>query len=84
MTVESYLRKVPFLRDLTEEALLRFCVETMPYFMVPRYIEFRSELPRTALTKVRKVELRREGVTEHTWDCEAHGFRITRDGLREV
>jgi crotonobetaine/carnitine-CoA ligase len=70
--------------SLTEEELLQFCVATMPYFMVPRYIEFRSELPRTALTKVRKVVLRQEGVTRSTWDCEANGLRITRDGLRAI
>ena len=69
---------------LTEESLLRYCVEVMPYFMVPRYIEFCDELPRTALTKVRKVELRAAGVTDTTWDCEAHGWRVTRNGLVEI
>ena len=68
-------------RDPTEEALLRFCLEKMPYFMAPRFIEFRDDLPRTALGKVRKVELRAEGRNEATWDCEAHGLRITRNGL---
>jgi crotonobetaine/carnitine-CoA ligase len=66
---------------LSEESLLRFCVETMPYFMVPRFIEFREQLPRTPTMKVKKVELRREGRTAGTWDCEAAGFRITRRGL---
>ena len=68
-------------RDLTEEALLRFCIDEMPYFMVPRFVEFRDDLPRTSLTKIRKVELRAEGRNEATWDCEAHGLRITRNGL---
>ena len=69
---------------LSEEALLRYCFATMPYFMVPRYIEFCDDLPRTALTKVRKVELRRQGITAATWDCEANGLRIARDGLRSI
>lgn len=69
--------------NLTEEQLLRFCVDAMPYFMVPRFIEFKTELPRTPLTKVRKVVLRGEGVTAETWDCERHGLRITRRGLVE-
>ncbi len=68
-------------QSLTEEALLRFCVDQMPYFMVPRFVEFRDDLPRTSLTKVRKVELRAEGPSANTWDCEAHGLRITRNGL---
>ena len=69
---------------LTEEELLYYCVKKMPYFMVPRYIEFKEELPRTALTKVKKVELRKEGVTLNTWDCEANGIRVTRNGVKKI
>ena len=67
---------------LDEEGLLRFAVETMPYFMVPRYIAFRDALPRTPTQKVRKVDLRHEGVTGDTWDREQAGLRVTREGLR--
>ncbi len=70
--------------SLTPEALLRFAVETMPYFMVPRFIEFRAELPRTPTMKVRKIELRTEGRTGGTWDCEQAGLRITRRGLEPL
>ena len=66
---------------LTEEALLRHCAAEMPYFMVPRFIEFRADLPRTPMQKVRKVVLREEGITAATWDREAAGFKVTRDGL---
>ena len=66
---------------LTEEALLRHCVDEMPYFMVPRFVEFRADLPRTPTQKVRKVVLREEGITPATWDREAAGFKVTRDGL---
>ena len=66
---------------LSEEALLRHCAAEMPYFMVPRFIEFRADLPRTPTQKVRKVVLREEGVTAATWDREAAGFKVTRDGL---
>ena len=66
---------------LTEEALLRHCVDEMPYFMVPRFIEFRADLPRTPTQKVRKVVLREDGITPATWDREAAGFKVTRDGL---
>ncbi|WP_431854280.1 AMP-binding protein [Azospirillum sp.] len=69
---------------LDGEALLRFAAETMPYFMVPRYIAFRDSLPRTPTQKVRKVDLRREGVTDDTWDRERAGLRVTRDGLRDT
>ena len=66
---------------LSEEALLRHCTAEMPYFMVPRFIEFRADLPRTPTQKVRKVVLREEGITAATWDREAAGFKVTRDGL---
>ena len=67
--------------SLEHEALLDFAVATMPYFMVPRYVEFREQLPRTETMKVRKVELRNEGITPETWDCERAGLRVTRRGL---
>ena len=67
---------------LTEEALLRHCAAEMPYFMVPRFIEFRADLPRTPTQKVRKVVLREDGITPATWDREAAGFKVTRDGLK--
>jgi carnitine-CoA ligase len=69
---------------LEPEQLLRYAAEAMPHFMVPRFVEFRTELPRTPTLKVRKVELREQGITASTWDCEKAGFRITRDGLRKI
>ena len=69
---------------LTPEALLEFAASTMPYFMVPRYIEYRTELPRTETMKVRKVDLRHEGITPRTWDAERAGIRVTRRGLERI
>jgi crotonobetaine/carnitine-CoA ligase len=44
----------------------------MPKFMVPRYVRVLDDLPRTeASMRVRKHELRAEGVTPDTWDREA-------------
>jgi crotonobetaine/carnitine-CoA ligase len=59
---------------LTEEALCRWAVERVPYFAVPRYIEFRHELPRNPVGRVLKYQLREEGVTPTTWDAEAAGI----------
>lgn len=58
---------------LDEEELFRWCVDALPYFVVPRYIEFREELPRSPVGRVLKRELRGEGVTDATWDAEAAG-----------
>ena len=46
----------------------------MPRFMLPRYVEVVDDLPRTeASMRVRKHELRNQGVTAATWDREAAG-----------
>jgi len=57
--------------SLTEEELFRWAVDELPYFALPRYIEFRDELPRSPVGRVLKRELRDEGVTDATWDVEA-------------
>lgn len=59
---------------LTEEELFRWAIEELPYFALPRYIEFRAELPRSPVGRVLKRELRDEGVTAATWDVEASGI----------
>jgi crotonobetaine/carnitine-CoA ligase len=66
--------------DLDAEEVFRFCAQTMPYFMVPRYIEVVPELVRTPTNKVAKYELRAQGVSPTTWDAEAAGVRVTRTG----
>ena len=50
-------------------------------FMIPRYLRFLDELPRTPTQKVEKHALRQAGVTADTWDREAAGIRIGRDRL---
>ena len=60
--------------SLTEEELFRWCIDQLPYFALPRYIEFRPELPRSPVGRVLKRELRAEGVSPSTWDAEAAGI----------
>ena len=59
---------------VTEEELFRWCIDQLPYFALPRYIEFRTELPRSPVGRVLKRELRTEGVTAATWDADASGI----------
>ena len=54
--------------DPTE--LMAFLGERMPYFMVPRYVRFVDDLPKTPTARVQKVKLRDEGITMDTWDRE--------------
>lgn len=63
---------------VTEEELCAWVVDRVPYFAVPRYIEFRDDLPRNPVGRVLKYQLRDEGVTPATWDREASGFTFER------
>jgi crotonobetaine/carnitine-CoA ligase len=71
-------------RELTEPELIAFCEPRLPYFAVPRYLEFMSELPSTASGKVQKYKLCERGVTERTWDRDASGdHRMRRPDSRK-
>lgn len=63
---------------LAPEELLDFCQARMPYFAVPRYVEFVSSLPKTTNEKIQKTKLREEGITNNTWDRESVGYRVKR------
>jgi len=56
--------------SLDAEELVGFCEERMARFMVPRYIEFRDQIPKTETHRVQKAELKKAGVGSHTWDRE--------------
>jgi carnitine-CoA ligase len=59
--------------ELSAAELAAYCAAKLPSFMVPRYIEFVGELPRTPTDKVAKHELRArgdQGLTPATWDRE--------------
>jgi carnitine-CoA ligase len=64
--------------ELNEESLFRWCIEQLPYFALPRYIEFRPALPRSPVGRVLKRDLRDEGVTASTWDAEKAGIEYER------
>ncbi len=63
---------------LTEEELFLWCVDQLPYFALPRYIEFRSELPRSPVGRVLKRELRDEPLTDAVFDVEGSGITYER------
>lgn len=53
---------------VSAEELLTFLDARLPYFMVPRYVEFLDELPKTPTEKVRKQALRDRGLTATTFE----------------
>jgi crotonobetaine/carnitine-CoA ligase len=50
--------------------LIEWARKRVPRFALPRYVEFRDELPKNASGRVLKFELREQGVTGFTWDRE--------------
>lgn len=64
--------------QLTEEELFRWCIDRLPYFALPRYIEFRDELPRSPVGRVLKRDLRDEPLGPSVWDAEAAGIDYER------
>jgi crotonobetaine/carnitine-CoA ligase len=63
---------------LEHAELAAFCAENLPYYVVPRYIEYLDDLPRTPTERVQKHLLRERGITAQTWDAEAAGFKVAR------
>ena len=46
--------------ELTEEQVIEFCKSTMAGYKVPKYVEFRDDLPKTNVGKVLRKELKAE------------------------
>jgi carnitine-CoA ligase len=55
--------------------LLEYFRSKLPYFAIPRYVEVLASLPRNALARVMKEQLRERGITPETWDLEKIGAK---------
>lgn len=64
--------------------ITEFCIPRMPYFSVPRYLEFVDTLPKTPSGKVMKKELRSRGHGDTVWDREEAGIIITRETSKRM
>ncbi len=55
--------------EVGAKELFEFCVRELPFFMVPKYLEFLDEIPKTANQKAQRFVLRdRKGGTEYDRD----------------
>lgn len=63
---------------LSEEELCVWMLDRVPYYAVPRYIEFRALLPKNPQDKVLKYVLRDEGCTPATWDIETSTIKVSK------
>jgi carnitine-CoA ligase len=66
--------------EVTPEEIIRFCDGRMPYFMVPRYVDFIDAFPITPTEKVQKYVLRERAVAAlaQIWDREKFGITVSR------
>lgn len=58
--------------------LIKYCEELMPYFSVPRYVDFRTEFPKTPTHRIEKYRLREQGIPPTAWDREQSGYKLKR------
>lgn len=65
--------------SLTEHELALWAIENVPYYAVPRYIEFRDALPKSPVGRILKNQLRDEGCTASTWDLEQSGITYSKN-----
>jgi crotonobetaine/carnitine-CoA ligase len=66
--------------SLDEREVIAFAAENMARFMVPRFVRFVDDLPRTPSQKIEKYRLR-EWAAEHRdelWDRELAGIEVAR------
>jgi crotonobetaine/carnitine-CoA ligase len=74
---EEHLKVTVVLKSgesLAEEALVRWSIDHLPHFAVPRYVEYVPELPKTPTGRIQKYRLRDAGVTDQSWDAHAIGL----------
>ena len=63
---------------LTEGDLIRYLVDRLPYYAVPRFVSFVAEVPRTQTGKIQKTAPR--AVRFEMWDREEAGITVSRPG----
>ncbi|TRO11962.1 ATP-dependent acyl-CoA ligase [Ectopseudomonas mendocina] len=63
---------------LTPEELFHWATNSVPYYALPRYIEFRDSLPKNPQGRVLKYQLRDEGKTADTWDLEDTDIKVAK------
>lgn len=62
--------------SLQPKELIEYLVDLLPHYMVPNYIEYIEQLPRTITNKVQKAKLRQLGITDNTWSRKTAGVSV--------
>jgi crotonobetaine/carnitine-CoA ligase len=64
------------------EDLFDFFKKSVPYYAIPRYVEFMDALPANVVGRVQKFILRERGITPETIDLDALGLIVERSERR--
>ena len=80
--VMAVLRMPPG-RTLDPLELIEFLRPRVASHMLPRYVRFVEEFPRTPTQKIEKYRLRAEGVTADSWDRERAGVVVQGERLEQ-
>jgi carnitine-CoA ligase len=76
--VKAFVQRKPG-ASVSPEELFHFAADRLPFFMVPRYIEFIDEIPKTANQKAQRYLLKGR-FTGREVDREALGISVKRPG----
>jgi len=68
----------------TPQELFEFFKKALPYYAIPRYVEFIPELPANVNGRVQKFKLRERGITGETVDLERLGLVMTKEERRAL
>jgi acyl-coenzyme A synthetase/AMP-(fatty) acid ligase len=65
-------------KDIKHEDLYNFMIQSLAYYKIPRYIEFKTELPRSSSTQIKKHILKKQWdsqkLMDKTWDSHTKDF----------
>jgi crotonobetaine/carnitine-CoA ligase len=64
--------------SIDPKEFFEFCNENMAYFMVPKYLIIRSELPKTGTLRIEKYKLREKGIPSYAFDRSEMGIVLKR------
>lgn len=68
--------------DVSSEGLFDFFQKTLPYFMIPRYVDIIDQLPKNAVGRVMK-QILRDKTSTPTIDFDALGLSVARADRRK-
>ncbi|MDP5275623.1 ATP-dependent acyl-CoA ligase [Chengkuizengella axinellae] len=75
--VKVVLQLQPSIKNFDYERFIRYCEQELAYYMIPRYIEIKETLPKTATQRTQKYVLKEEGIG-NSWDREKSGIKLKR------